>query len=79
MLEIFWESPGCDTEKWANAVGKKGTNAGVATNSQFVKKKKKKQYPQSSIKHAMPYFKNSDAYKLQIQLCYLFHWFMNRL
>lgn len=20
MLELFWESPGCDTEKWANAV-----------------------------------------------------------
>lgn len=56
MLEIFWESPGCDTEKWANAVGKKGTNAGLLQTLNL-----QKAHPQSLTKHAMPYFKNSDA------------------
>ena len=65
MLEILWESPGCDTEKWANAVGKNGTLAGLLQTLNLFKKKKM-HYPQSSIRQAMPYFKNSDAYKLQI-------------
>ena len=39
MLEILWESPGCDTEKWAHAVGKNGTIAGLLQTLNLFKKK----------------------------------------
>ena len=57
------------TRMWHREVSKccwkKWHHCRVATNSQSVFLKKM-QYPQSSVKQAMPYFKNSDAYKLQI-------------
>ena len=61
-FEILWELPKCDTEIWSEQMlfGKMAVirlfRCRVAINLQFVKKKKKKQYLQSTVKQGKPVF-----------------------